>query len=134
RPRKRGALRIGDRDQRQLAELAVERGELGEVEAPVERGHARAAPAPREGEMRVVGVEVDDVERLDLTVNELELEHVRREGVNTTRVEPQRARARSDEPGARARVAARKQRDLVPLADELLREVGDDPLRPAVEA
>ena len=47
-------------------------------------------------------------------------------------IEPQRLWANRDELGRRDRIAAGEQRDVVALADELLGQVGHDPLRTAV--
>jgi hypothetical protein len=131
-PRQRFTLRIGDRNNRDFRELAVQRNEVGDIEPSVQRGDMGVAGAARQRKMQVVDVEVQHVEIVRLLHNPFEHQDVMRELVDAMRVEPQRARARRDEPRRRFGVAAREERDIVTLRHQFLREVGNDSLGAAV--
>ena len=85
-------------------------------------------------EVELVGVEMQDVERGCHPPHLVEHHHVVGDRVDDARAQPERLGAAGHEPGPGARMAAGEQRHVVALRHQLLREVGDDPLRPAVKA
>ncbi len=133
RGRQRGALVVGDGDDRHLGELGIDRLEVRDVQAAVKRGQARDGQAPRNGEMEVVDVPVDDVVVVRVGIDALQLDDAVRQRVDHVLVQAQRPRNAGDQARARLRIAARVERDFVALADELLGQVRDDALGAAVE-
>src|SRR5487761_392248 len=133
RPRQRRALGIGDRYQRQLRELAVQRLEGGDIESAVERRDHGHRAMPREREMNAVGMAMDYVEEIGPRENGLDEERVQRGCGGRLAAEAHRAVAYCHELGRRARVAAREERHPMPLPDQLFREIRDHALRAAVE-
>ena len=115
RVRQRRALRVGDRDQPLLGELAVDRREPGQVEAPVQRRHHGHLAAPRDRKGQVVEVGVDHVELGGALERALEHQQVHRHRIAALRVEAQRARrrtrtARRWSASRRSRTASRRAR------------------------
>jgi hypothetical protein len=128
----RGALGVGDGHDRHVAELAVQRLQVGDVEATVEGRQLRHRRSPRQRKVLVVHVKVDRVEFTGALRNVFQHQDVMRRLVDAVLVEPERTPAAGDEVRLRLRVSARKQRHVVSLPDELLRQVRDDALGAAV--
>lgn len=82
--------------------------------------------------MDVVEVEVDDVESVGFASDQLHEPDVVWERLPTTGLLPESPGAARDQTGRRPRVTAGEQGDLMALADQLLGQVRDDTLRPAV--
>ena len=83
--RQRRALRIGDRDEWQFAELFVERHQIRQVETAMHRREMRRVHPARERKVQRRDVIVDDVEVLRALRDLLDHQHVRREWIDTTR-------------------------------------------------
>jgi hypothetical protein len=82
--RQRRALRIRDRDERQLTELLVQRHQIGQIETAVHRGQMRRVHSTREREVQWRDVIVDDVELLRTLRDLLDHQHVRGERIDTS--------------------------------------------------
>ena len=82
--------------------------------------------------MEVVHVPVNEVEASGLRRDRLELDDLVRDRIDDGFIGPQAAGRAGDELGARLRVATGKEGHVVALPHELLGQVMDDPLGPAV--
>ena len=133
RVRHRAALRVGDRDQRHVVEADIERKQIGQILAAVQRGDGAARDRPEQREMKLVDVEVQDVEFVGALAHAIEHQHVIGDRIADAGVEPQRLRHAGHQIGRRDRIAAREQRDLVAERHQLLSQIGDDPLGAAVK-
>jgi len=83
--------------------------------------------------MEEVAVEVEYVEAMRFAEDSIDEEDVIRKRARTL-CKPECARTDRAELRTRLGITAREQSDFVPLFDELLRQVGDDSFRAAVEA
>ena len=61
-PRERLPLCVGDRDDRHVGKLPVERPQVGKIESAVECGQMRHAQASRQRKVQIVDVIVDEIE------------------------------------------------------------------------
>ena len=92
----RTALRVGHGDERQIAELAVERDHFWQIEPAVQRRHVRNRQAPGNREMQRRDVKVDDIELVRALRDLFDHEQVPRERIDGLR-QTQRARHRCDQ-------------------------------------
>ena len=92
----RVALRVGDGDQRQIRELAVERHDLWQIEPAVQRRHMGNRQAPRDREVQRRDVKVDDVELVHALRNLFDEEQMQRERIDRLR-QTQRSRHLCDQ-------------------------------------
>ena len=125
----RPPLRVADRHERDVAELAIERPQPRQVEPPVQRVHGgrRHQTGERKGE--VVHVAVNHVEVGGPPERHVELaDGVRAQQVVRRRLQPHGALGDRHQPGRGARIAAGEQRDVVTAARELVGEIGHDAL------
>ena len=84
--------------------------------------------------MKLIDVEVKKVEVLSCRPHTVEHEHVIGNDVANAGVEPQRLGGAAHQIGVGDRVAAGKQRHLVPLLNQLVSQIGDDPLGTAIKS
>ena len=127
------ALVIGDGDERHLAKAEIERLEIGQILSAVERGEGTLRHGAEQREVKLVDVEMENIELVGALPHPIEHKHVIGNGVAHVRVEPQRHGGARNEAGARYRVAACKQRHVVTEPDQLVGQIGHDPLRAAVK-
>ena len=73
----------------------------------------------------MVDVKMDEIKGTCLSKHLFEQHHVMRELIHTRGVQAQRARTGLHQPRLGDGIATGKQRDLMPLADEFFREIGD---------
>src|SRR5260221_13534952 len=78
-------------------------------------------------------MEMEDVEDLGGLRHALQHQMIERQPVDDAAIEPQALPTHRRQPGARYRIAAGEERDVVAERDEFLGETRHDPLRPAVE-
>ena len=83
--------------------------------------------------MKVVGMKMDEIEMVRVAQQLLEHHEVMRQGILARGIEPQRLWSCRDEPCLGHRVASGEQSDLMSARNELLGEIGDDPLGSSVE-
>ena len=133
RVRHRAALRVGDRDQRHVVEADIERQQIGQVLAAVQRRDGPARDRAEQREMKLVDVEMQDVEIVGALAHAIEHQHVIGNGIAHAGVEPQRLRHAGHEVGRRDRIAAGKQRHVMAERHQFFGQVGDDPLGAAIE-
>ncbi len=129
----RPSLRVGDRHQGHVAKADIERLEVGEVLPAVGRRHGPTSHVPKQRKVKLVDVEMQDVEILRIAADPVEHEHVVGDRVVDIGVETQRHRRAADQVGGGDRVPAGKQRHLVALPHQLIREVGYNSLGSAIK-
>ena len=134
RVRHRPALRVRDRNQRHLAEAQVEREQIRQVLTAVQRRDRAACDWPKQREMELIDMEMQDVEILGPPAHAIKHQHVIGNWIAHAGVEPQRRGYAGHEIGCRDRIAARKQRHVMAEADQFFGQVGDDPLGAAVKS
>ena len=83
--------------------------------------------------MKMVGVEMQDVEPVGLLPHHLNLQHGMRQRIGSRRIQPQRLARTGDEPGPGLRVPAREQRHVVAHRDQLVGQPRHHSLGTAVE-
>src|SRR5688572_27651815 len=91
----------------------------------MERGHRRYGLAYRQREVYIVEMKMDEIKGTGLPKHLLKQHHMRRELVHTPLVEAQGARTGLHQTRLGDGIATGKQGDLIPLADEFFREIGD---------
>src|SRR4026208_138573 len=82
-----------NRDNRHIGELVVNRRQVGQVEPAVQGSHVRKRSATREREVKIVDMEMNDVELIEALKNLLQQDDVMGKGVHCL---AQSERARSD--------------------------------------
>src|SRR5690606_606828 len=92
----------------------------------VKRRQIRLAVASRQRKMKVVDMEVHDVEFVHACEYALQHHDMARKRIAAIGIEPNRGAADRHVLRRRHRSAAREQRDVVPLAHELVRQIRDD--------
>ena len=133
RLRHRAALIVGDRDQRHVVEAEIERQQIGQVLAAVQGGDGAVRDRPEQRELKLVDMEVQDVEVIGALAHAIEHQHVIGDRIDDAGVEPQRLGHAGHEIGRRDRIAAGKQRDVVAQRNELFGQIGDDPFGAAIK-
>ena len=133
RVRHRAALVVGDRNQRHVVEAEIERQQIGQILAAVQRGDGAARDRPEQRELELVDMEVQDVEVVGALAHAIEHQHVIGDRIDDAGVEPQRLGHAGHEIGRRDRIAAGEQRHVVAERDQLFGQVGDDPLGAAIK-
>jgi hypothetical protein len=131
--RHRQALVVGDRDQRDLRERLVEGQQVGHVEPSVQGRHGPVGDSADRGERQQVDVEVKHVEFGGPTQHLVQHHDVIGQVILDPGIEPQGHVGAGDQPGGGTGITAGKQSDVVSLAHQLLGEVRDDTLGPAVK-
>ena len=111
--RHRAALSVGDRDQRHVVEAQIEREQIGQVLAAVQRGDSAARDRPEQREMELIDMEMQDVEVVGALADAIEHQHVIGDRIADAGVEPQRLGHAGHEIGRRDRIAAREQRHVM---------------------
>ncbi len=127
------ALRRRNRDQRHLGEFLEERHKLGRIEPPVQGGQGGRPDPSEQREDHVVEMEMEDVESLGGLRHALQHQMIGRQPVADAAIEPQPLPTHRRQAGARQRIAAGEEGDVVAQRDELLGQTRHDPLRAAVE-
>ena len=133
RPVERPALRLRDGDERGFAELGIERLQLGDVESAVQRREKRRGKPAEHRQVQAIDVEMHHVERAGILRQALQHHDLVGERRAARLVEAQRLRAAGAQLGARLRIAARVERHIVAQRHQLLGQIGDDALGPAIE-
>jgi len=118
-----GSLGIGDRDQRHVVEARIERVEIGEVLAAVQRGDSAVRDVTKQGKMELIDVEMQNVKLVGPSANAIEHQHVIRDRVAHVGVETQRNRYARHQTRAGNGVSARKKRHLMARSDQLIGEI-----------
>ena len=113
---------MADRDDRYPAQPAKQRYEVGLIESAVQRVDGRRSDQPAEWKGEIVDVAMDHVE-IGCAVEHLrQLKYMRGDPIRGRWIEAQRAFDRTDELGARVRVPAREEGDLMAAAGKLVGE------------
>ena len=97
--------------------------EAGDVESAVERGDDGHGAAPRERHVNTVDVAMDHVEAIGLREHGFAEKRVQRDRCSLPTLEPQGVLTSGHELGRGVRVPARKQRNAMPLAHQLLGQI-----------
>ena len=92
--RHRAALRIGDRHQRHVVESNIERMEIGQVLPAMQRGDGAAGERPEQREMKLIDMEVQQVELVGPLADAVEHQHIIGDRIAHVGVEPQRLAGR----------------------------------------
>ena len=124
------ALVIGDRHQRHVAEPDVERLEIGQVLAAMQSCQGLARNRPEQWKVKLIDVEMENVEFLGTLAHAVEHEHVVWDRVAHIEVQPQRHGSTGNEMGAGYRVAACEQRYFVTQSHQFVSQIGKR-LRPS---
>ena len=132
--RHRAALGVRDRNQRHVVEAQIEREQIGQVLAAVQRGDSAACDRPEQREMELIDMEMQDVEVVGALADAIEHQHVIGDRIADAGVEPECLGHAGHEIGRRDRIAAREQRHVMAEANQFLGQVGDDPLGAAVKS
>src|SRR2546425_80755 len=98
----------------------------------MQRGHMRYLLAAAEREMRIVNVEMDDVELRSALEHMFEHQDLVRQLIYAVFIEAQRTAARRDEVRLGHRVSTGEKRDLVALANQFLGEIRYNPFGTAI--
>ena len=133
RIRHRPALIVGDRDQRHVVKAQIERKKIGQVLAAMQCSDSAARDRPEQRKLKLVDMEVHDIEVVSALAHAIEHQHVIGNRVADAGVEPQRLGHARHQIRRRDRIAAREQRHVVAERHQLLGEVGNDPLSAAVK-
>src|SRR6267143_5554643 len=120
-----------NRDNGHVGKLVVERRQIGQVEPAVQGGHVRKGSATRQREMKVVDMEMNDVELIEALKDLLQQEDMMGKGVDCL-AQSQRARRDWNQVCGCLGIAAGKKCDLFSLPHELFRQIRDNALRSAV--
>src|SRR5262245_9068294 len=129
----RSPLGVGDGDNRDIPELVVQSRQLGDIKPAVQRRDVGDRLPSGQRVVKVIDVEVDDVEPVRLPEHFLKHDVVQRQPVHARLIEAQCLRADRDQLRLGDRVAAGEQCDLVPLTDQFLGQIGDNPLRSTIQ-
>jgi hypothetical protein len=124
---------MGDGDQGHFGKPAVERLKVGLVLAPVQRCDRATRNVSENWKVQAIQVKVQDIELGGRAAHFVQHQHVVVARIAHGRVEPQGLRAARNESGGRFRVAACEERHIVAPRNELVGEIGDDPLGTAIE-
>ena len=92
--RHRPALIVGDRNQRHVVEAEIERNEIGQVLAAVQRGDGAARDRPEQRKLKLIDMEVQNVEVVGALAHAVEHQHVIGNRIDDAGVEPQRLAVR----------------------------------------
>ena len=133
RVRHRAALIVGDRNERHVVEAEIERQQVGQVLAAMQGGDGAVRDRPEQRELKLIDMEVQDVEVVGALAHAIEHQHVIGDRIDDAGVEPQRLGHAGHEIGRRDRIAAGKQGHIVTQRDELFGQVGDDPFGAAIK-
>ena len=133
RVRQRYPLRIGDRDQRHIAEPGIEGQAVAEILPSMQRGQGGDRLMPEDRKVKMIDVKMQHVELGGMRADLVEHQHVVGHGVADRSVEAQRLGAARHEIRGGDRIAAREQRHLVAQRDQFLGEIGDDALGAPIE-
>ena len=117
-------LRVGDRHQRHLAEADIEWLEIVQILPAVQGGHRPLRYRPKQGKMKLIDVEVQDVEFVRIFPHPVQHQHVIRDRVTHIVVESQRHGHARHQMRAGDGVPARKKRDVMAQPDQLIGEIG----------
>ena len=131
--RHRATLVVRDRDQRHVGKAQIERKQIGQVLTPVQRGDGAACDRPKQREMELIDMEVQDVEVVGALAHAIEHQHVIGNRIADAGVEPQRLGHAGHQIGRGDQIAARKQRHVMAERNQFFGQVGDDPLGAAVK-
>jgi hypothetical protein len=99
----------------------------------VQGHHVGARVAPQDWKVKKITVEMENIEAVSVVENQFHEPDVMRERLATLWIAPKRLWATWHEPSPGLRVAARIERHLVPLADQLFGQVRNNPLRTTVK-
>ena len=96
-------------------------------------GDGAARDRPEQRELKLIDMEVQDVEIVGALAHAIEHQHVIGNRIADAGVEPQRLGHAGNEIGRRDRIAARKQRHFVAKRHQFFGQIGDDPLGAAIK-
>ena len=96
-------------------------------------GDGAAGDRPKQRELKLVDMEVQDVELVGALAHAIEHQHVIGDRIDDAGIEPQRLGHAGHEIGRRDRIAAGKQRDVMAERHELFGQIGDDPFGAAIK-
>src|SRR5690606_6663188 len=130
--RQRSALLLRDRHERHVRKYFVQRTQVADGELAVKRRHVRQTDQPRQREMEIVDVEVNEIEFVVLVEYALEQGNVMRHGVFAVLVEAKRLLTARHKTGTGLRVAAGKQRNIVTHGHEFFCQIGNNTFGAAV--
>ena len=93
------ALGVGDRDQRHVVEPRIKRVQIREVLAAVQRSDSAARDVPKQWEMELIDVEMQDVKLVGSLADAIEHQHVVRDRIAHAGIETERLRDARNEIG-----------------------------------
>ena len=127
------ALVVGDRHQGHFAKTEVKRFEIVEILSAVQRRYGAMSCWSEQGKVKLVDVEMQNVEFVGALAHPIEHQHVVWNRVPHIGVEPERHGGTGHEVGGGYRVAARKQRHIVTQLDQFVGQIRDNSLGSAVQ-
>src|SRR6476646_1039862 len=122
-PAQRRALRVGNRDQRDFLIAPIERYEILNIEAAMQGRHVRSRMSAKNGKVKIVDVEMDYVERIRFGQDLIQLHEMKRQRFAPLPGEPERLITRGNQARAGVRIAARKERHIVSLANQFFSQI-----------
>ena len=127
------SLGIGDRHQRHVAEADIQRLDVVKVLPSVQSGHRPIGDRPKQREVKLVDVEMQDIEFVGHLAHAVEHQHVVRNRIPYIRVQSQCHRHAAHQLGAGNRIAAGKQGHVVTLPNQFVGEIGHDSLATTIQ-
>ena len=97
--RYRAPLGVGDRDQRHVVEPRIKRVQIREVLTAVQRSDSAARDVPKQWEMELIDVEMQDVKLVGSLADAIEHQHVVRDRIAHAGIETERLRDARNEIG-----------------------------------
>src|SRR5258705_314722 len=109
--RQRLALRVRDGSEGHVPEAEIEAPEIGKILAPMKGGQRSLRDRPNQWEMKMIDVEMQDIELVAPLAHLIEHEHVVRDRITHRRIEPQGGDRTGNELGRSDGIPAREQGD-----------------------
>src|SRR6266850_1471655 len=124
-------LRVRNGDNRHIGKLVVNRRQVGQVEPAVQGGQMRKRSATRQREVKIVDMEMNDVELVEALKDLLQQDDMMGKGVHCLS-QSQRSRGDWNQVRGCLGIAAGEKCNLFSQPHELFRQIRDNALRSAV--
>ena len=125
------SLGVRNRDQRHIGKFMIERRQVAQIEASMQRRRLSHSAAAGQGKMQIIDVKVDNIELVSALKHLLKHCDVVRKSVDRF-IQTQRARAGGNQLRFRPRIATCKKGHIFTDANEFISQIGDDPFCSAV--
>src|SRR6476619_1614353 len=124
-------LRMRNGDNRHIGKLVVNRRQIGQVEPAVQCGNVRKRSATREREVKIVDMEMNDVELVEALKDLLQQDDMMGKGVHCL-AQSQRSRRDWNQARGCLGIATGEKCNLFSQPHELFRQIRDNAFRSAV--